>query len=206
MFRENGPVLHFSAPKGKLISPSWSLIRAHPARKSKHRADDVLVSLAGTLTHFALSPVHGATGSNTFAIYGQGVDKDLTELVPGVLNQLGPDAMANLKRLAESFQSSQGAAGAAVPEGVEAAGEDEAGDDEVPELVEAEATAEPVSRLCGGVGARRERSRDTDMLSFLFTDWRQDRGDRKQCHFSCTRQDARARLTTSHASLRVAQN
>lgn len=44
--------------------------------------------------------------SNTFAVYGQGQDKELTELVPGILNQLGPESLANLRKLAESYQSS----------------------------------------------------------------------------------------------------
>lgn len=50
--------------------------------------------------------MHAAVPSNTFAIYGQGQDKELTELVPGILNQLGPESLANLRKLAESYQSS----------------------------------------------------------------------------------------------------
>ena len=48
--------------------------------------------------------VHAAVQSNTFAIYGNGEDKELTELVPGILNQLGPDSLASLRKLAESYQ------------------------------------------------------------------------------------------------------
>lgn len=51
--------------------------------------------------------VHAAVPSNTFAIYGNGEDKELTELVPGILNQLGPDSLASLRKLAESYQSMQ---------------------------------------------------------------------------------------------------
>ena len=84
--------------------------------------------------------VHAAVGSNTYAIYGQAQTKDLTELVPqGILNQLGPDAMAQLKRLAEQIQQQQGGAaqgGQGIEEGAEA------DDEEVPELVEATPTAE----------------------------------------------------------------
>ena len=50
------------------------------------------------------SPVHAAVQANTFAIYGNGEDKELTELVPGILNQLGPDSLASLRKLAESYQ------------------------------------------------------------------------------------------------------
>lgn len=56
--------------------------------------------------------------------------KELTELVPGILNQLGPDSLASLRKLAESYQAiqSQNANGKAP-----AANDD---DDDVPDLVE----------------------------------------------------------------------
>lgn len=38
--------------------------------------------------------VHGAHSSTMFAVYGTGHVKELTELVPGILNQLGPDSLA----------------------------------------------------------------------------------------------------------------
>ena len=57
--------------------------------------------------------------------------KELTELVPGILNQLGPDSLASLRKLAESYQAIQQgqqrqATGTA----------DEEDDDDVPDLVE----------------------------------------------------------------------
>ncbi len=76
------------------------------------------------------STVHAAVTANTFAIYGAGQVKELTELVPGILNQLGPDSLASLRKLAESYQAiqqGQQRAGAA-------AAEDD--DDDVPDLVE----------------------------------------------------------------------
>jgi nascent polypeptide-associated complex subunit beta len=68
--------------------------------------------------------------SNTFAIYGHGEDKELTELVPGILNQLGPDSLASLRKLAESYQSLQKSG--------EGEKKDDEDDDEIPELVEGE--------------------------------------------------------------------
>ncbi|KAM0752078.1 NAC-domain-containing protein [Meredithblackwellia eburnea MCA 4105] len=87
-----------------------------------------------SVLHFQTPKVHASIPSNVYAIYGQGVEKEMTELVPGILNQLGPDAMANLRRLAEQYQSSQQAAGGAGKE-KEA---DEEDDDEPPELVAAD--------------------------------------------------------------------
>jgi nascent polypeptide-associated complex subunit beta len=81
----------------------------------------------GNVIHFAAPKVHAAVPSNTFAIYGNGEDKELTELVPGILNQLGPDSLASLRKLAESYQNMQ----------KEGKGEEEdEEDDDIPELVE----------------------------------------------------------------------
>lgn len=98
----------------------------------------------GSVADTAVS-VQAATGSNTMAIYGPGQTKELTELVPGILNQLGPDSLANLRRLAESYQSmtarqaamAGGAAGAGAGAGADKK-EGEVGDDddEIPDLVE----------------------------------------------------------------------
>ncbi|UKZ60547.1 uncharacterized protein TrAtP1_001819 [Trichoderma atroviride] len=80
----------------------------------------------GNVIHFAAPKVHAAVQSNTFAIYGNGEDKELTELVPGILNQLGPDSLASLRKLAESYQNMQ------------KAGEKGEDDDDIPDLVEGE--------------------------------------------------------------------
>ncbi|CAI0655088.1 unnamed protein product [Colletotrichum noveboracense] len=79
----------------------------------------------GNVIHFAAPKVHAAVPANTFAIYGHGEDKELTELVPGILNQLGPDSLASLRKLAESYQNMQ-------KEGKD--GEE----DDIPDLVEGE--------------------------------------------------------------------
>jgi nascent polypeptide-associated complex subunit beta len=78
------------------------------------------------------SIVHASVPANTFAVYGNGEDKELTELVPGILNQLGPDSLASLRKLAESYQSMQKEKG---EDGKE--GEDE-DDDDIPDLVAGE--------------------------------------------------------------------
>jgi nascent polypeptide-associated complex subunit beta len=79
-----------------------------------------------------LPTVHASVPSNTFALYGNGEDKELTELVPGILNQLGPDSLASLRKLAESYQSLQKGG-----EGEEGGKKDD-DDEEIPDLVEGE--------------------------------------------------------------------
>ncbi|KAI8139069.1 nascent polypeptide-associated complex subunit beta [Fennellomyces sp. T-0311] len=78
----------------------------------------------GKVVHFANPRVQAAVNSNTFAIHGRAVEKELTELVPGILSQLGPDSLASLRKLAEAYQQTQGGA---------VGGDD---DDEIPDLVE----------------------------------------------------------------------
>jgi nascent polypeptide-associated complex subunit beta len=55
--------------------------------------------------------------------------KELTELVPGILSQLGPDSLASLRKLAESYQAVQG-------QQQGGAADDDDDDDDVPDLVE----------------------------------------------------------------------
>lgn len=110
MFKSDGNVIHFSAPKGmSYITPSCGI-------------HALIISMA----------VHASVPSNTFALYGNGEDKELTELVPGILNQLGPDSLASLRKLAESYQSLQKGG----EEGEKKEGGDD--DDEIPDLVEGE--------------------------------------------------------------------
>lgn len=117
MFREDGNVLHFKQPKGELAgrgSRGVSCVYAH------------MLTLA-VQSHNFPPLVHGVGASNTYAVYGAGADKELTDLVPGILSQLGPDSLASLRKLAESYQAmnaaNMGAQGGA------------GGDDEVPDVV-----------------------------------------------------------------------
>lgn len=115
-----------SIPKPELRFPSLPL----PLPSSFVLLSHLLSYYTPGLT--PLRTVHASVPSNTFAIYGAGEDKELTELVPGILNQLGPDSLASLRKLAESYQSLQKKDGG---EGGKAEDED---DDDIPELVEGE--------------------------------------------------------------------
>lgn len=83
-----------------------------------------------SVLHFPNPKVQSAVQSNTFVVSGTGLNKDISELLPGIITQLGPENMDNLRALAEQFQAQAAAAGAAG-----AAGGDE-DDDDIPDLVE----------------------------------------------------------------------
>ncbi|RPA81779.1 nascent polypeptide-associated complex subunit beta [Ascobolus immersus RN42] len=78
----------------------------------------------GNVLHFAAPKVQASVSANTYAIYGAGEEKELTELVPGILNQLGPDSLASLRKLAESYQNMQR--------------KEDGEDEEIPDLVSGE--------------------------------------------------------------------
>eukprot|EP00933_Yihiella_yeosuensis_P065405 TRINITY_DN69192_c0_g1_i1.p1 TRINITY_DN69192_c0_g1~~TRINITY_DN69192_c0_g1_i1.p1 ORF type:complete len:156 (+),score=54.25 TRINITY_DN69192_c0_g1_i1:63-530(+) len=63
----------------------------------------------GTVIHFANPKVQASVTSNTFIVSGQHDTKSLEELLPGIITQLGPDNLENLKRLAESFAAQNAA-------------------------------------------------------------------------------------------------
>ena len=57
----------------------------------------------GKVIHFQTPKVSASVQANTYVVSGNAEVKELQELLPGILNQLGPDALQNLKKLAESF-------------------------------------------------------------------------------------------------------
>ena len=83
----------------------------------------------GTVIHFNNPKVQGSLAANTFTITDHAETKQLTEMLPSILNQLGADSLTSLRRLAEALpkQSMDGKAPLAT-------GEED--DDEVPDLVE----------------------------------------------------------------------
>eukprot|EP00897_Mesotaenium_endlicherianum_P009995 jgi/Mesen1/9023/ME000565S08336 len=80
-----------------------------------------------TVIHFVNPKVQASIAANTWVVSGTPQTKKLQDLLPGIINQLGPDNLANLKRIAQQYQR-QDAAGATVEED----------DDDVPDLVEGE--------------------------------------------------------------------
>ncbi|KAD3338605.1 hypothetical protein R6Q59_026541 [Mikania micrantha] len=87
-----------------------------------------------TVIQFLNPKVQASIGANTWVVSGSPQTKNLQDILPGILNHLGPDNLENLKKLAERIQKqAPGGAG----EGVTATSALE-DDDEVPELVAGE--------------------------------------------------------------------
>lgn len=86
--------------------------------------EEVNIFKDDTVIHFVNPKVQASIGANTWVVSGSPQTKRLQDLLPGIINQLGPDNLANLKKIAEQYHRRESAA------------EDE--DDDVPELVEGE--------------------------------------------------------------------
>ena len=57
----------------------------------------------GTVIHFENPKVQASIPANTYVISGKAETKKLQDLLPGIINQLGPDNLANLKKIAENY-------------------------------------------------------------------------------------------------------
>ncbi|CAL9154293.1 unnamed protein product [Musa hybrid cultivar] len=84
--------------------------------------DDIVIQ-------FPNPKVQASIAANTWVVSGSPQTKKLQDLLPTIINQLGPDNLENLRKLAEQFQKQAPAASAAT-------GEED--DDDVPELVPGE--------------------------------------------------------------------
>ena len=78
----------------------------------------------GMVIHFNNPKVQASIAANTYVVSGNAENKKLQDLLPGIINQLGPDNLANLKQIAASYSG-------APPTG-EAADDDEG----LPDLVD----------------------------------------------------------------------
>eukprot|EP00304_Pavlova_gyrans_P013520 CAMPEP_0206041884 /NCGR_PEP_ID=MMETSP1466-20131121/6223_1 /ASSEMBLY_ACC=CAM_ASM_001126 /TAXON_ID=44452 /ORGANISM="Pavlova gyrans, Strain CCMP608" /LENGTH=380 /DNA_ID=CAMNT_0053416587 /DNA_START=40 /DNA_END=1181 /DNA_ORIENTATION=+ len=81
----------------------------------------------GTVIHFTNPKVQASIQANTYVISGHAETKKLQDLLPGIINQLGPDNLAALNKMATDVGSKS--AGGAIPEGDE-------DDDDMPDLVD----------------------------------------------------------------------
>uniref|UniRef100_A0A2I3GD03 Transcription factor BTF3 n=1 Tax=Nomascus leucogenys TaxID=61853 RepID=A0A2I3GD03_NOMLE len=79
----------------------------------------------GTVIHFNNPKVQASLSANTFAITGHAEAKPVTEMLPGILSQLGADSLTSLRKLAEQF-----------PRKAPKSEDIDEEDDDVPDLVE----------------------------------------------------------------------
>jgi len=86
----------------------------------------------GSVMHFNNPKVQASLAANTFAITGHADNKQITEMLPGILNQLGSESLTHLKSLVTNSITSPLSGGG----GAGGAGDEEEDDDEVPDLVE----------------------------------------------------------------------
>lgn len=82
----------------------------------------------GHVIHFNNPKVQASLAANTFAITGHAEMKQIAEMLPGILNQLGTESLSSLRKLASTVASAAG------DTSKQSAGEAD-DDDEVPELV-----------------------------------------------------------------------
>jgi nascent polypeptide-associated complex subunit beta len=75
----------------------------------------------GSVIHFVNPKVQASIAANTYVISGHAENKNLQDLLPGIINQLGPDSLQNLKKIAEGLTRRPISSAA---------------DDDVPELVD----------------------------------------------------------------------
>eukprot|EP00617_Octactis_speculum_P020552 CAMPEP_0185750716 /NCGR_PEP_ID=MMETSP1174-20130828/9479_1 /TAXON_ID=35687 /ORGANISM="Dictyocha speculum, Strain CCMP1381" /LENGTH=166 /DNA_ID=CAMNT_0028427353 /DNA_START=351 /DNA_END=851 /DNA_ORIENTATION=+ len=84
----------------------------------------------GKVVHFSNPKVQASIAANTYVVSGPNETKALTDMLPGIINQLGQDNLEHIKQIAENMQG--GAAGPTDPIDAEASDDD----DDVPDLVE----------------------------------------------------------------------
>ncbi|KAL1562147.1 nascent polypeptide-associated complex beta subunit [Salvia divinorum] len=92
--------------------------------------EEVNIFKEDVVIQFINPKVQASVAANTWVVSGTPQNKKLQDILPQIINQLGPDNLENLKKLAEQFQK-QAPAGTS-----SGAGEDD--DDDVPELVAGE--------------------------------------------------------------------
>ena len=59
----------------------------------------------GSVIHFNNPKVQASLSANTFAVSGHAENKQITEMLPGILNHLGAEGFNQLKRLASSVNA-----------------------------------------------------------------------------------------------------
>merc|ERR1711869_98941 len=75
----------------------------------------------GDVLHFSNPKVQANIAANAYVISGNAENKKLTDMLPGIITQLGPDNLTQLKNIASTLGAQKGGAGS---------------DDDVPDVTE----------------------------------------------------------------------
>ncbi|KAG8479132.1 hypothetical protein CXB51_029015 [Gossypium anomalum] len=97
--------------------------------------EEVNIFKDDAVIQFLNPKVQASIAANTWVVSGSPQTKKLQDILPGIINQLGPDNLDNLRKLAEQFQK-QAPAATGSGTGVTTTQEEE--DEEVPDLVPGE--------------------------------------------------------------------
>jgi len=109
----------------------------------------------GTVIHFNNPKVQASLASNVFAVTGHGETKEVQDMLPAILSQMGPENLADIQRFAYTGQQQQrfGQMGSLAGQKIDAGEEadsDDSDDDDIPDLVsnfdEASKNEQPVAQ------------------------------------------------------------
>jgi len=78
-----------------------------------------MIKSDGTVINFNNPKAQASLAANTFAITGHGEQKQITDMLPSILTQLGSEGLTHLKRLANDVVANSKLADEEVPELVE---------------------------------------------------------------------------------------
>ena len=81
----------------------------------------------GSVQHFVQPKVQANVSANTYVVTGSSENKQVQDLLPGIIHQLGAQGIEDLKKVAASMKGDLGAGDDDIP--------DLADDDDVPDLV-----------------------------------------------------------------------
>jgi len=89
----------------------------------------------GTVIHFNNPKVQASLSSNVFAVTGHGETKEVAEMLPSILSQMGPESLEHVKRFAYTGGQQRLAQMAGKTDAGEEADADSDDDEDVPDLV-----------------------------------------------------------------------
>jgi len=122
----------------------------------------------GTVIHFNNPKVQASLGSNVFAVTGHGETKEVAEMLPSILSQMGPESLEHVKRFAYTGQKFGGLGqnlnlgGSAKVDAGEQGDAEDSDDEDVPDLVaNFEDSSKNEAKVAGAEGAPESAKSET---------------------------------------------